>query len=63
MTLAFNQVSAVVLFLSILIVIGVVQDGESNWLEGAMLIAAYLIVAVVFWFDRAIKSDFSSKAI
>jgi len=61
MTLAFNQVSAVVLFLSILIVIGVVQDGESNWLEGAMLIAAYLIVAVVFWFDRSIKSDFSSN--
>eukprot|EP00923_Selenidium_pygospionis_P060595 GHVN01106578.1.p1 GENE.GHVN01106578.1~~GHVN01106578.1.p1 ORF type:complete len:177 (-),score=24.15 GHVN01106578.1:86-616(-) len=59
MTLAFNHVSATVLFLAILIVIGVVQDGESNWLEGVMLMVAYLIVAVVFWFDKSMSSDFS----
>eukprot|EP01056_Protomagalhaensia_sp_Gyna25_P001153 Protomagalhaensia_sp_Gyna_25__1152@NODE_1566_length_1727_cov_36_385664_g1273_i0_p1_GENE_NODE_1566_length_1727_cov_36_385664_g1273_i0NODE_1566_length_1727_cov_36_385664_g1273_i0_p1_ORF_typecomplete_len439_score49_09Na_Ca_ex/PF01699_24/6_4e27Na_Ca_ex/PF01699_24/1_3e22SLATT_6/PF18169_1/0_12SLATT_6/PF18169_1/2e03SelK_SelG/PF10961_8/0_56_NODE_1566_length_1727_cov_36_385664_g1273_i03291645 len=51
MTLAFSLVSVVVLVFSILIVIGVVQDGESNWLEGVMLIVAYCIIAVVFWFD------------
>lgn len=31
---------------------GVVQDGESNWLEGVMLIVAYCIIAIVFWFDN-----------
>eukprot|EP01054_Gregarina_sp_Poly1_P000035 Gregarina_sp_Poly_1__34@NODE_1007_length_5379_cov_95_368599_g705_i0_p2_GENE_NODE_1007_length_5379_cov_95_368599_g705_i0NODE_1007_length_5379_cov_95_368599_g705_i0_p2_ORF_typecomplete_len435_score39_07Na_Ca_ex/PF01699_24/4_2e27Na_Ca_ex/PF01699_24/8_6e22SelK_SelG/PF10961_8/0_12_NODE_1007_length_5379_cov_95_368599_g705_i039375241 len=51
MTLAFSLVAVVVLTFSILIVIGVVQDGESNWLEGIMLMVAYCIIAVVFWFD------------
>jgi Ca2+:H+ antiporter len=25
-------------------------DGESNWLEGAMLIAVYIIIALAFFF-------------
>eukprot|EP01068_Selenidium_serpulae_P014609 Selendium_serpulae@DN6119_c0_g1_i3.p1 len=61
MTLAFNGVSVAVLLLAILIVIGVVQDGVSNWFEGAMLMAAYLIVAIVFWFDHTMSSDFASS--
>jgi Ca2+:H+ antiporter len=24
-------------------------DGESNWIEGAALIAVYLIIATAFW--------------
>eukprot|EP01053_Blabericola_migrator_P005984 Blabericola_migrator_1__5983@NODE_3014_length_2111_cov_159_219667_g1867_i1_p1_GENE_NODE_3014_length_2111_cov_159_219667_g1867_i1NODE_3014_length_2111_cov_159_219667_g1867_i1_p1_ORF_typecomplete_len330_score51_94Na_Ca_ex/PF01699_24/3_2e24Na_Ca_ex/PF01699_24/6_1e22SelK_SelG/PF10961_8/0_019SelK_SelG/PF10961_8/1_2e04SLATT_6/PF18169_1/0_064SLATT_6/PF18169_1/4_1e03DUF3930/PF13067_6/0_31DUF2627/PF11118_8/4_3DUF2627/PF11118_8/7_3e03DUF2627/PF11118_8/6_7e02DUF2304/PF10066_9/23DUF2304/PF10066_9/8_9_NODE_3 len=52
MNLAFSLVAVVVLTFSILIVIGVVQDGESNWLEGIMLMVAYCIIAVVFWFDK-----------
>lgn len=51
MTLAFSNVAIAVLTFSILIVIGVVQDGESNWLEGVMLMVAYCIIALVFWFD------------
>jgi Ca2+:H+ antiporter len=34
---------------TVLIVTVVVTDGESNWLEGAMLIALYFMVAAVFW--------------
>lgn len=56
MSLAFSHVSVVVLTFSILIVIGVVQDGESNWLEGVMLMVAYFIIAVVFWFDKSTSS-------
>lgn len=26
-----------------------VQDGKSNYLEGAMLLGLYLIIAVAFW--------------
>lgn len=57
MTLAFSKVSATVLTFSILIVIGVVQDGESNWLEGVMLMVAYFIIAIVFWFDGPSSSQ------
>ena len=33
-----------------LIVNFVVQDGESNWLEGLQLLAAYAIMAIAFFF-------------
>lgn len=52
MTLAFPPLSAIVLVLAILVVLGVVQDGESNWLEGVMLMTAYLIIAVTYWFGK-----------
>ena len=28
----------------------VAQDGESNWLEGALLVAVYLVLAIAFYF-------------
>jgi Ca2+:H+ antiporter len=31
----------------------VAADGETNWLEGAQLIAVYVILAVVFYFIPA----------
>eukprot|EP00922_Rhytidocystis_sp_ex-Travisia-forbesii_P022196 GHVS01032513.1.p1 GENE.GHVS01032513.1~~GHVS01032513.1.p1 ORF type:complete len:469 (-),score=57.89 GHVS01032513.1:158-1444(-) len=52
MTLAFPPLSAIVLILAILVVLGVVQDGESNWLEGVMLMAAYVIIAVTYWYGK-----------
>jgi len=51
MTLDFKPFETVILSLSVLIVIGAMNDGKSNWLEGVMLMAAYLLVAVAFWFD------------
>ena len=40
--------------LSVLSAVGVVnlvaQDGESNWLEGAMLLAAYVVLGLAFFF-------------
>ncbi|KAH7647008.1 calcium antiporter [Cryptosporidium bovis] len=50
MTLSFTPVSAIILLLTNLIVIGIVQDGESNWFEGVLLIISYCIVAVVYWY-------------
>jgi Ca2+:H+ antiporter len=38
----------------------VAEDGESNWLEGAMLLMIYAILGVAFFFlpaDRAAKVD------
>ncbi len=48
--LVFNDFELIVLFGGALIAALIALDGESNWLEGAMLIAVYLIVALAFFF-------------
>jgi len=50
MNLVFNIFELVSIVLAVLIVNVMVADGESNWLEGAQLVVAYLIVAVAFFF-------------
>ncbi|KAG0325413.1 hypothetical protein BGZ99_000660 [Dissophora globulifera] len=53
MTLFFNTFETCVLFVSVLIVNYLIQDGESNWLEGVMLICTYIIVAIAVYFYPA----------
>ncbi|RDL39612.1 uncharacterized protein BP5553_03952 [Venustampulla echinocandica] len=48
MTLHFQTFETVVFFLSVLVVTYVIGDGKSNYLEGAMLIGLYLIIALAF---------------
>ncbi|ORY96892.1 Sodium/calcium exchanger protein-domain-containing protein [Syncephalastrum racemosum] len=50
MTLYFENFETVVLFASVLIVNYLIQDARSNWLEGALLLSAYAIIAVAFYF-------------
>merc|ERR1712060_35704 len=50
MDLNFGPVMTGILLLSVLVVGNLTSDGESNWLEGAMLLAAYFLIAVTFWF-------------
>jgi Ca2+:H+ antiporter len=38
MSLSFDPFGAIVFFLSVIVVTGLIQDGESNYLEGAMLV-------------------------
>jgi Ca2+:H+ antiporter len=49
MNLVFNTFELVAMVLAVLIVNFVVQDGESNWLEGLQLLAAYAIMAIAFF--------------
>ncbi|KAJ3127113.1 hypothetical protein HK098_006810 [Nowakowskiella sp. JEL0407] len=49
MSLAFTPLETVVVFVSVFVTNSLITDGESNWLEGALLLAAYGVVAVVFW--------------
>jgi Ca2+:H+ antiporter len=49
LTLVFAPMLVIAAVLSVLAVTLIIVDGESNWLEGAMLIALYLIIATVFW--------------
>jgi Ca2+:H+ antiporter len=41
MSLSFDPFGAIVFFLSVIVVTGLIQDGESNYLEGAMLVGTY----------------------
>ncbi|KAF9281121.1 hypothetical protein BGZ68_006832 [Mortierella alpina] len=50
MTLFFHTFETCVLFVSILIVNYLIQDGESNWLEGVMLLSTYVIIAIAFYY-------------
>ncbi|KAL9127400.1 MAG: hypothetical protein Q9217_003718 [Psora testacea] len=50
MNLAFDGFQIIVLFVSILLVNYLIQDGESHWLEGILLMTLYLIIAVAAWF-------------
>lgn len=50
MTLVFNGFEIAGIFLSVVIVSMISSDGETNWFEGAQLLALYAIMAVAFWF-------------
>jgi Ca2+:H+ antiporter len=49
MSIVFNTFELVALIFSVIIAIRVASDGESNWLEGVQLIAAYIILAASFF--------------
>jgi Ca2+:H+ antiporter len=49
MTLDFSAFEAITLFLSVIIVTFAISHGRSNWLVGALLIGAYLIISIGFW--------------
>jgi len=50
LNLFFQGFETVVMFVTVIIVNNVVMDGESNWLEGVLLMAAYFIIAVGFYY-------------
>lgn len=51
MTLVFEPLEVMVLALSTAIFAYLSLDGESHWLEGVLLLALYLMTAVVFFLD------------
>jgi Ca2+:H+ antiporter len=50
MNLVFSPVEISILGLLVLMSAHIAQDGESNWLEGAQLLALYAMAAIVFFF-------------
>ena len=50
LTLEFNGFEMISLTAAAVIAAFVAIDGESNWLEGAMLLAVYAIIALAFFF-------------
>jgi Ca2+:H+ antiporter len=49
-TLVFTLLEITVIFLSAIILNLIVHDGRSNWFEGVMLTAVYIIIAIAFFF-------------
>jgi len=49
LTLVFAPLLVMAVALTVVAVAFVVFDGESNWLEGVVLIALYAIIATTFW--------------
>jgi Ca2+:H+ antiporter len=49
LTLVFSPMLVVSVSLAVIISAFITFDGESNWIEGAALIAVYAIIATAFW--------------
>jgi Ca2+:H+ antiporter len=49
-TLVFTLLELATIFLAAIILNLIVQDGRSNWFEGVMLTAVYIIIAIAFFF-------------
>ena len=50
MDLNFETFMIVVLVLAILVVGNFLRDGKSNYLEGALLLMVYVIIAIATWY-------------
>ncbi|KAI9306238.1 calcium/proton exchanger [Cunninghamella echinulata] len=50
MSLYFNIYETAVLFIAVVMVNYLIMDGKSNWLEGLMLFAIYIIIAISFYY-------------
>jgi Ca2+:H+ antiporter len=49
LTLVFAPLLIAAVLMTVIIVALVTLDGESNWLEGAVMIALYAVIATLFW--------------
>jgi Ca2+:H+ antiporter len=49
MSLYFEVFETAVLFMAVILVFALLNDGSSNWLEGSMLIGVYLILGIAFY--------------
>ena len=49
LTLVFNSFELIALIGGVLIATLVAEDGESNWLEGSVLVSLYLMLALAFY--------------
>ncbi|KAL8847153.1 MAG: hypothetical protein Q9221_007783 [Calogaya cf. arnoldii] len=59
MNLAFDAFQVIMLFVSVLLVNYLIQDGKSHWLEGVLLLILYVIIAVAAWFypDKGVVTE------
>ena len=61
MDLLFTPMEVAAVILAVLLSRLVAEDGESNWLEGAMLLMIYAILGVAFFFLAVGLRDLTQK--
>jgi Ca2+:H+ antiporter len=49
MDLDFSTFETAILFVTVFVVNSLVSDGSSNWLEGQMLLTAYVLIGFAFY--------------
>ena len=49
MDLLFTPLEVVAVVVSVAVVALIAQDGESNWMEGVLLLAVYTILGLTFY--------------
>ncbi len=54
MDLNFNPFELVAVMVAVLIANSISSDGESNWLEGSLLLATYAVLAIAFYFHPVV---------
>ncbi|KAI7849980.1 calcium/proton exchanger [Circinella umbellata] len=61
MSLLFNVYETAVMFIAVVMVNYLMMDGKSNWLEGLMLFALYILLAISFYYyPDAASSELTS---
>lgn len=50
MSLDFHPLQILALILSVLVVSTVIQGGSATWLHGSLLVASYIVIAMIFYF-------------
>lgn len=50
MDLNFGSLNTTVMVISVVVVLSVVVDGQSNWLQGYLLMSCYTIAAILYWY-------------
>ncbi|KAF7330512.1 hypothetical protein MVEN_02490700 [Mycena venus] len=58
LTMLFDPFESIALFLAVITVNYVVQDGKSNWLEGMILMSLYIILGTTFFFYPGTANEF-----
>lgn len=55
MDLNFNPFELVAVAVAVLVANSISSDGESNWLEGSLLLATYAVLAIAFFFHPVVE--------
>lgn len=50
LTLFFDPLETLCLFLSVIIVKFAIEDGRTHWMSGTVLVAVYILIAICFWY-------------
>jgi Ca2+:H+ antiporter len=50
MDLDFGTLNSTMITLSVIVVLSMVVDGQSNWLQGYLLCSVYCIIGVMYWY-------------